>query len=358
MDALRFIAALSVFIFHFFRDIKGFYPSLENNWVFDKIMIFADKGGLGVNFFFVLSGFLITYLIFQEKAIHGKFNLFKFLIRRTLRIWPLYFIIVIVGFVIFPFIFDWYETSHQPINYIFFLANFDELWYGMNDSVNFLTSPWSVAIEEQFYFFWGIGIFILSRFKTFKIEYLILLIFILSMVFRWIHLGFDRVNYYHTFSVCQDILVGAFIGVSLFKGRSWIIKLKELGKFPTIVIYMIGLGICIAKNKIFVGEIFIVERFILALFFAFVILDQVQGNNSFFKFGKIKIFNYLGKISYGLYMYHLVIMFLLANYFHSLDIYGYYLIPLYFILSLGGTILTSALSYRFVESKFLNLKPK
>lgn len=358
LDALRFIAAFSVFIFHFFRDVNGFYPSLKNNWLFDKVMIIADKGALGVNFFFVLSGFLITYLIFHEKKVKNKFTLWKFLVRRTLRIWPLYFIIVIIGFIIFPLIFDWYDTAHNPINYIFFLANFDEIWYGLNDSVNFLTSPWSVAVEEQFYLFWGIGLFGLFKLNFFKIEYLILLIFILSMIFRWNHIGAERVNYYHTLSVCQDILVGSFIGISLFKGRSWITKIKDLSRLKTILIYILGLGICIAKNKLFQGDLVVIERLVLSLFFAFVILDQIQGIHSFFKFGKIKSFNYLGKISYGLYMYHLVLMFLISHFMLTQFASNFYFIPIYFILSLGSVILVSALSYRYVESKFLNLKPK
>ena len=163
LDAARFIAAFAVFLLHFSNEIKGQFPSLNESSLFKLIYLFTGKGGLGVNFFFVLSGFLITYLILKEYKDYNKFHLGKFLIRRTLRIWPLYFIIGLIGFVLFPLIFSDYHTLHHPLNYFFFLANFDEIWYGANDPINFLTSPWSVAVEEQFYLFWGIVLFALFK---------------------------------------------------------------------------------------------------------------------------------------------------------------------------------------------------
>lgn len=357
LDALRFLAAFSVFVFHFFRDVQSFYPSLQYNTGFDKMMIAADKGALGVNFFFVLSGFLITYLILHERKNKESFSLGKFLIRRTLRIWPLYFIIVIIGFVIFPLIFDWYTTVHDPLWYVFFLANFDEIRNGLHDSVNFLTSPWSVAVEEQFYLFWGTTLYLLFRIQNFRLEYLILVLYILTFIFRWLVLDEPRTLYYHTFSVCQDILTGAFIGLSLFQGRSWLNRLQSVKKPVVLLVYLAGFGIVLAKNKIFGGELIVWERFVLSLFFGFVILDQIRGTHSFVKFGRFKAFNYLGKISYGLYMYHLIVLFLLAHYITSFGLSGYYLIPLYFFAGLGGTILISSLSYHLIEERFLRLKP-
>lgn len=358
LDALRFLAAFSVFVFHYFRDIKAFYPGIENNWLFDKLLIVADKGGLGVNFFFVLSGFLITYLILQEKKETGHFSLWKFLVRRTLRIWPVYFVVVGIGFVIFPAIFDTYSTAHNPTYYIFFLANFDEIYNGAHDSINFLTAPWSVAVEEQFYLFWSLSLFLLLKLKKFKIEYLILILYIASFYFRWIYCDDERVIYYHTLSVCQDILTGAFIGLSLFNGKKWIQSIINLNKWNILLIYLAGIALCLAKNKLFSGDILVLERFVLSLFFGFVILEQSLGKNSILKVGRFKWMNYLGKISYGFYMYHLIVMFVLCR---LIEVYlptGYYLIPLYFVGSLVGIILSSALSYKLMEAPLLKLKPK
>jgi peptidoglycan/LPS O-acetylase OafA/YrhL len=117
LDGLRFLSFLSVFFFHIFQSDK--YPTL--NFLF-------KNGKLGVNFFFVLSGFLITYLLIIEKN-DIKINVFKFWIRRALRIWPLYFLCVALGFLISPILFNCYgiqlaETAELPY-FLTFLANFN-----------------------------------------------------------------------------------------------------------------------------------------------------------------------------------------------------------------------------------------
>lgn len=358
LDAARFIAAFGVFALHFSNDLKGTFAGLQDETLFKWIYLFTSKGSLGVNFFFVLSGFLITFLILKEKSDYGKFQLGKFLIRRTLRIWPLYFIIGLIGFGLFPVIFDDYQTSHQASNYFLFLANFDEIWYGSDDSINFLTAPWSVAVEEQFYLFWGIAIFMLLRTKRNFTPVLILFIYILSFYFRWQHWQDEAIIYHHTLSVCQDILTGAFIGYSVFNSAKWIDRIQRLSKPFLIFVYLLGIGLCLAKNKLFDGELIIIERVVLSLFFGFIIIDQIGGKNSLFKLGRFKLFNHLGKISYGIYMYHLVVMYLIWRF---IPVQDYGVIAggiLALLLSVIGTYVISFLSYRFVELKFLSLKPK
>ncbi|NOQ72586.1 MAG: acyltransferase family protein [Crocinitomix sp.] len=358
LDAARFLAAFAVFMLHFSNELRGLFPSISDSSIFKAFYLFTSKGSLGVNFFFVLSGFLITFLILNERKNTGYFHLGKFLIRRTLRIWPLYFIIGLIGFVIFPLIFSDYFTLHEPFYYFIFMANFDEIWNAGSDSINFLTSPWSVAVEEQFYLFWGIALFGLFKLKAFKLEVLIVVLYAASFVFQSLNWTQELVIYHHTFAVCQDILMGAFIGLSLFKGRNWLQKIKEMPKIAVLITYAIGIMLCLAKNKLFDGQLVILERSTLSLFFAFVILDQIRGNHSFFKFGKVKLFNYLGKISYGIYMYHLVVMYLLLRFipFHDYSVLAS--AGIFFILSATLTFMLSDLSYRYIESKFLSLKPK
>lgn len=358
LDAARFFAAFAVFILHFSNELRGLFPELRESFLFKIYYLFASKGELGVSFFFVLSGFLITYLILHERKQYGKFDLGKFLIRRTLRIWPLYFVIGIIGFVLFPLIFNDYFTSHDPLNYFFFLANFDEIWNTSSDGINFLTAPWSVSVEEQFYLFWGVALFLLYEIKQFKLVHLIFLLYLISFYFQWINWADEKIIYYHTLAVCQNILTGALIGLSLFQRKKWLNKVQEISTFWTIVLYLFGIAICLAKNKIFPGELVIFEHFAISLFFGFVILDQIRGKHSFFKFGRVHIFNYLGKISYGIYMYHLVVMYILL-YFIPFQNYGVLITTLLlFASSVLLTFFISAISYRYFESKFLSLKPK
>lgn len=358
LDAARFIAAFAVFSLHFSNEIRGLFPVVNESFLFKAIYLFTGKGGLGVDFFFVLSGFLITFLIFQEQKIHRSFHLGYFLVRRTLRIWPLYFIIGLIGFVLFPLLIEDYFTLHEPLYYFLFLANFDEIWHGANDTVNFLTSPWSVAVEEQFYLFWGIVLTIGFRLKKIPFPLLLVFLYLLSFSFSWFNKESPEILYLHTLAVCQDILMGAFVGWSVFKGLKWIDNVQSFSRMKIILFYLAGFALIIAKNKIFQGDLILLERFVLSFFFAFIIIEQIGGKHSLFKFGRIKLFTYLGKISYGIYMYHLVVMCLLLHFF---DFKSLGMMPTLFIFGSASLIFTyavSALSYRFIESKFLALKPK
>lgn len=362
LDALRFFAAFSVFIFHFFSELKELIPISEDNLVFKGITFITSKGLLGVNFFFVLSGFLISFLILFEIKHQKSFNLKHFLIRRTLRIWPLYFIIILIGFVLFPFLFANYNTEHHFLNYILFLANFDEIWYGANDSINFLTSPWSVAVEEQFYLVWGILLFGLSRLKILQLPTLIVVLLIISLIFRCLNYEDLRIMYYHTFSVMPDILVGALLAYFYFKKSTWINKIKSLERWKIILIYSFGFIMILLKTKIFSGQLIIAERYFIALFFGFILLDQIHLKHSLFKIGKIKLFNHLGKISYGLYMYHLVVLYMLHELINlmcdRLGTNNYLITFTFLILGITGTYLISFISYKLIEKPFLKLKRK
>src|SRR5688500_3290557 len=103
LDSLRSIAFLLVFFQH------GFYNFFKNfegeSYLTDRLIAFLFlNGGSGVRIFFVLSGFLITYLILKEVRDNGKLNLGYFYLRRTLRIWPLYYAVVIFSFLVYPFL--------------------------------------------------------------------------------------------------------------------------------------------------------------------------------------------------------------------------------------------------------------
>lgn len=358
LDALRFFAAFSVIIFHLVADLKGEIPAIEVSAAGKVIAIIADKGKLGVNFFFVLSGFLITYLIFHEHKYTGDFSLKNFLIRRTLRIWPLYYLVVILGFLVFPYVLEGYETVHSPILFVFFLANFSEIYSLGADPYNFLTVLWSVSIEEQFYLFWSIFLFLFFSARYKLLWPALLVITIVSLYFRASRMDQEMLIYYHTLSVCQDIITGAFIGWSLFTGKRWLEQLRGLKKHWVILIYLGGIVLCIVKNKVFAGGLVTVERLVLSAFFGFVILDQIRGEHSFFKFGRLRLLNYLGKISYGLYMYHLLVMFFLWKWIRTQGWDGWTMILIYVPVAILLTVGVSSISYRFYERPFLRMKPK
>jgi peptidoglycan/LPS O-acetylase OafA/YrhL len=120
-------------------------------------------GGLGVYFFFVLSGFLITYLLLAEKEKYGTISIKQFYARRILRIWPLYYLILILGFFILPqfvsfkigYLQNSFEQHFYPnlILYLFILPN---LAFSIYPAVPNIGQAWSIGVEEQFYIIWPI----------------------------------------------------------------------------------------------------------------------------------------------------------------------------------------------------------
>lgn len=210
LDGLRFIAFFMVFLWHAFND--AFKKITIGNPFLSNIFNTYANGKTGVSIFFVLSGFLITYLILQETKWYGKLDLGKFYLRRTLRIWPLYFLILIIVFVFIPVIInltglDWSKYDMNPLYYFTFLSNFDVLRIYHSGTLDFLPSTvtWSVAIEEQFYLVWPV-LFILAKPKWYR--YIFPLVILLSYVFRIYYRNDEHTLYFHSLSVCGDLGLG------------------------------------------------------------------------------------------------------------------------------------------------------
>lgn len=158
-NGVRFIAASAVIVHHIEEYKSVFLFGREDLWA----RPFAYQlGRLGVALFFVLSGFLITYLLLAEKQKTGKIAIRKFYIRRILRIWPLYFLIVGTGLFIWPHVpllhtpasmsSDIYANFGQKLLlYGLVLPNFASALYG---NIPMVTHTWSIGVEEQFYLMW------------------------------------------------------------------------------------------------------------------------------------------------------------------------------------------------------------
>ena len=153
LNTLRFFAAAFVVISHanISLDKLGIYPA--------STRAFVNRGGDAVDFFFTLSGFLITYLLIAEVNNTGTISIKQFYLRRVYRIWPLYFLVVAIGFILLGYIYP--ALYHQPffdfkipeglLMFIFFIPNYA----AKNFPVGLLNPLWSIGVEEQFYLFWA-----------------------------------------------------------------------------------------------------------------------------------------------------------------------------------------------------------
>jgi len=356
LDGLRFFCFLSVFFYHSFYTTN---KTLLGNPIYK---FFAHglfrNGNLGVNFFFVLSGFLITYLLIRENETKERIHIGYFWLRRILRIWPLYFFCVGFGFVIFPILKQFFgEVSHESaniLNYLTFTSNFDLIKNGLPDS-SVLGVLWSIAIEEQFYFFWPVFLLLVNR-KYYN--HLFILIILGTFVFRYFHDSY-LMHECHTLSCIGDMATGA-LGASLSMNHKFLNRIKVLTKFSIIGIYIVFIVIYFFRSEIFfqyqITRIF--ERFIIAIIISLIILEQNFAENSLFKLSNRKYITKLGGLTYGLYCLHFIGILITIKTTLVLDInkYLWEVIIVETLMALFLSFLLALCSFNYYESFFLKIK--
>lgn len=367
LDGLRVFAFLAVFVNHALAGL-GYKPgSTQFVIIRDSFLL---NGDLGVSFFFVLSGFLITYILLKEKEIDGKINIKNFYFRRVLRIWPLYFFIVFLCLFLFPlfkdvipvgFPFGVNTDTLNPWLYIGFAGNFDYLFHGISNVL--IGVLWSVSVEEQFYLFWPLLIAFIPRkylFATF------ISIIIGSILFRYFysHGGIAIILKYHSFSCVTYLTMGAVIAYIATK-NTIIEKFRKTPKWFISFMYLLFLALIPYRGLIWKFGIHYVlaasiAPVLFALLFAFFILEQNYADNSFYKVGNWKFISSFGKYTYGMYCYHMLVFFMVLFMFYLMGIDITTMSTITFscvsILSLLLVIFISRMSYLYFELQFLKLK--
>ena len=355
LNALRFIGFVGIFFGHVFfsNDIE-----IVNSKIYSSLYSYGKiLGFISIDSFFVLSSFLITWKGLEEVKITKKFKFKNFLIRRSLRIWPLYFLVILLGFLI-EFMKSYYtqDISSLPSfwSFILFILNFDIIKNGY-EFLFFMVFMWSISVEEQFYIFWAL---VLKWFQNHLLK-VSLLIILISIIFR-IYFIDDSLNLnFHTVSALGNFGVGALAAIAAFNNSILITKIRDFSKTQIVIIYLISLLIFIAIPSLHNHDLFIViQRVLFSFVFAFIILEQTYCQQSIFKLSRIKYFNFFGKISYGLYCYHgimITIVLKFSDYFSESLFTSIFIFP---TLIFCGTLLFSHLSYKFFESKILKLKTK
>jgi peptidoglycan/LPS O-acetylase OafA/YrhL len=358
LDGLRFFSFLVVFFSHIFST-KYEYISNASWYKLFKGRIFSD-GDLGVSFFFVLSGFLITYLLLKEKEFSGKIDVKSFYIRRALRIWPLYYFSVFFGFVLFPVIKSYLgqipDETANPVLCSVFLNNFDRIIHGPPDS-SVLSVLWSVAIEEQFYLIWPI-LFFLTPAKYY--HYLFLLVITMSLAYRIINIG-DRWIEINSLGVISDMAIGGLGAYLTIHSKKFLRSIENSHPALNLVPYIAAIVFLVFKYELFsVPAVISFKRIIIAFFFIWIILDQNFCKRSYFKISKLKTISKLGKYTYGLYCLHtiavLITIVILGKFGLDKSTWQLWLIEL--PMAMGLSIVISYLSFTFFESKFLKLKDR
>lgn len=354
LDGIRFFCFLLVFLFHSFHTTN---QQVQESPIYDLVKNQTFRNGnLGVNAFFVLSGFLITFLILNEQIKVGKLDLKAFYIRRILRIWPLYFICLIIGFIAFPWIKGesfMHGTDLPSLKYyLTFTSNFDVLYNGLPDA-SILGVLWSVAIEEQFYLIWPI-LFLL--FPQRKSIYPILFVLVASFIFRFTVTTYNGMEY-HTLSCIGDMATGGLASYLILYSTGFKQGINRLPKLVIAGIYFVVVAFVIWKDEVCANSMlfFHIQRVIFAILVSMILLEQCFSKNSIFKLGKSKWISKLGTYTYGLYCFQFVgILFALRvgqSFGFTENLWKVLIIDT--VLALVFTIFIAWISYNYYEKRFL-----
>jgi peptidoglycan/LPS O-acetylase OafA/YrhL len=346
LDVLRLLAFTMVFLDHALP-VTGIFGEFHWLWCF------RFAGGFGVCVFFMLSSFLITDLLEREHEITQTIQLRAFYIRRVLRIWPLYFSFLFFDF----FVQQIRHTDSFPVGKLLAFLLLAGNWYICRFDVPLtLSSPlWSISVEEQFYLIW-------PPFRKYVGRTGAILLAVLTLAVSYIALA--KLCYVHAQSIWQNSFVqfqffstGALLSFAL-RGRA-----PRLSTAARLAIFAVGAATLVVSVRLFFthGANFthLAPGFLLVNAGCIVMLLSFLGES---RMGKWSALTYLGRISYGLYVFHWM---MLAASVHtgrvltSHHILSPLLAPWFTaITALLSSVVVASLSYRLFESPILRFKKR
>ncbi len=303
-------------------------------------------GGYSSTIFFVISGFLITYLLQIEKEGKGTINTRKFYFRRILRIWPLYYLYLIIS-VLAMILFGLGLNVNSLYLYIFFAANIPFI---IQRSLPLIAHYWTIGVIEQFYLFWPW--IIKSTNSLLRVSMILIAILIgtkSALHFLYPDSIFEKAIHVTRF---HCMLIGA-AGCLLYKmGNQLFLKLIDNKITQIICWFVLFLVVC---NKYHITSF--IDQEIIAGITLFIIIGQIRIKNRIINLEQ-KVLEFISKISYGIYIIHPLIIFLLSKVLCDINIYMPIKFVLVYLIVLAVTILISYLSYNYFENYFLNFKKK
>lgn len=288
--------------------------------------------------FFVVSGFLISYLLLKEKSIYSAIDVKKFYMRRILRLWPIYYLLMLVALPAMLILRRPFPMDMLPF-YIFYTANIPFILY---KKIHVIAHYWSLAAEEQFYAMWP---WIVKYSKNIFISCFILLFALLGVKFYFSFIDFSesalRILHYTRF---QDMFWGCLLALLYFKKHKitkWI--QNPILQLMAWIVFFISLFYHAKWLQAWDTEAICVITCVL-------VIGQISESSPIKLYHKV--FEFIGKISYGMYIYHLFILYLVRRFLKNTFIDKYILILLTIVLSIA----VAWFSYTYIEHYFLRKK--
>lgn len=345
LDGLRAISILGVIWTHVWY-VSG--PTYYNALI--KVPVLRN-GAFGVSVFFGISGFLITTLLLREQLKYGRISLRDFYIRRSLRIWPLYYAVLALYVVLVMVLQRGTGRDRVFFRYLPGYLTFTYTWFaGWQASAAIFNFAWSLSVEEQFYLIWAGVLRVLRG--------------MLPMIIMCLMIGLrattdtgalglivpkDSLVWRIAAGIAVPICLGAILA-QMLHSEGWFLRIRFLvGHRLAAPIILIMLVASLGPSK----EIWDwVRSPITCLLVGACVIREDNGLAWFLRW---KPMAYMGVVSYGMYMLNTLVLDCLKPIFYRL---GPRHPLLQFPIALGCTVLVASLSYRFLETPFLRLKER
>jgi peptidoglycan/LPS O-acetylase OafA/YrhL len=367
LDGLRAVAILWVMFGHISSSLN--WPVTE---FFQKpFNLLQNMGWVGVQLFFVLSGFLITRILMTDK---GKPHFLRnFYIRRSLRIFPIYYLMLVLFFILLPLLGSFPSWLGNAVN--------DQLWYWLYlqnwirafSDQGALAPYWSLAIEEQYYLIWPLMILSLN---PKQLKFVCFLMILSAPVFRtglyhYMPLWFDVENigkaaaYNFTFARWDAIAIGSLI--ALYVGSDNELKMMKIAKYVFVlgsIIILIQLAVLSNFTSVAPGIGMLNQTTISLVFGSIIVLVYFSKQSHWF----VNLLEYtpiksIGKVSYAMYLFHLPLAVIWINYW-SLDFSNHssfvtlLLVFLHYSILVVVTYLLAQISWKIFEHPILRFKDR
>jgi peptidoglycan/LPS O-acetylase OafA/YrhL len=352
LDVLRALAVIMVVVYHGYHAYNGWFHKIEfstNPAIAKLIGNFFENLSLGVDFFFLISGFLITYLLLVEKENTGHISIGKFYVRRILRIWPLYFLIIGLTYFICKA-----TESPEPhyLGTIFFVNNFETISRHAMDYpfVHF----WTLSIEEQYYLLWPLVLTIVPKEK---LMYAFVTLIGIALAYK-IALAVYSENafytvYYHTLTRGDAIVIGAVLAL-IHKQKPIVMNVSGAWRLRAYAALLLSLILWVGVSDRSWFELVLV-RYIFLAGFAFLMLNYLFNPGAKLAFAKKNFLHYIGKISFGIYVYHNILLPFVVKRMYKWEMESAIVFWLIYIVIV---LLVSVLSYELLEKRILRLKDR
>jgi peptidoglycan/LPS O-acetylase OafA/YrhL len=354
LDGLRWFAFLAVFCHHSL-------PGTAEQWIQFGLSQTAGRiaagaataGAYGVDLFFALSGYLITELLLREQRLKGRANVKSFYVRRLLRIWPLYYLLIALSVLVVPWILPNESLPWRYLSlYALLGANWACVFWGFPQSVTGLM--WSIGIEEQFYLVWAAVINRISARRTVIVA--ISLFGIASCMRAWLILikAPFAALWCNTFTRVDPILGGIILALCLDGTSPKIDNWKRMGLLVSGVVGLVAVGrfMPLQAQPPQLTEL-LGYPLVAACAVAVLLSVLSDGTSIVSRVLSVRPLVFGGKISYGLYMYHILAIQLVYT-------YGKGSLGMVWsrVVALMVTCLFAIISYKYFEHPFLLLKEK